>query len=104
MKEFLHAMVTNPDNTYSTKRVAGWICLFTAILIACYILFKLSNVSDTLFLNIFYGFLGAFLGSFGISSFDTYSYFKHTNNKNKLTEPTNKNTNSNNSNGINLLN
>lgn len=30
-RNFLKDMITNPDETFSTKRVAGWICLFITI-------------------------------------------------------------------------
>lgn len=93
MTKFLNDMLKNPDgNTYSTKRTAGWICLFIAIFICGCILFKISTVSEMLQLNVFYGFLGAFLGALGISSVDTYSFYSNkskeitTNNSNNISK------------------
>ena len=78
MKTFFKDMFSNPDGSYSTKRVAGFVFLTLSAIIGLKLIFYPNPASATVDLGVFYGFLGASLGAFGISSFDALNYFKNT--------------------------
>lgn len=83
MKNVLVSMFSNPEGGYSTKRIAGWVCLiFACIFGVKLIFFPVPPVGETIALGVFYGFLGAFLGALGISSFDANNYFKNNQTQN----------------------
>ena len=48
---FLKDMITNPDKSYSTKRVMGWFVLVSLILF-CGIAILKTNVNETIFITI----------------------------------------------------
>ena len=73
MKKFLLDMLKNPDDSYSTKRVAGWLLLLVSIIIGFIGIF--SPTVSTVFEVVFVSLLAASMSSFGFSSFDTKSYF-----------------------------
>lgn len=75
MKKFLKDMISNPDGTFSTKRTAGWVCLWMSFGIAVVILGGWAKSTETASLTIFGGFLTGFLGIMGVSSYDARTWF-----------------------------
>ena len=72
-KGFVKDIFANPDGSYSTKRTAGWVCLFISAIVSAFLLYKQGD-NEVISLSIFGGYLGAFLGAMGISTVDTKSY------------------------------
>jgi hypothetical protein len=67
MKKFLKQMIDNPDGSYSSKRVAGWIMMFHFITM-CY----LDKAEHIVTLS-----LGAVIGFWGLTSIDYKSYLNN---------------------------
>lgn len=78
--KFFQDLLANPDGSYSTKRVAGWICLLVSIMLAFLGIFK-NGVNEVILLTVFGGFMGGFLGSFGISTLDARYYWQYMSKK-----------------------
>lgn len=68
MKQFFIDLASNPDNTFSSKRVAGWIVTFH-FMIMCYMTKPDYIVAMS---------LGAMLTFWGLSSLDYKSYLGNT--------------------------
>lgn len=79
--KFIKDMFSNHDGTYSTKRTAGWVCLFCAMAVAGISLFK-PDVNEVIAMTVFGGFMGGFVGAIGISSIDSKSYWSSQQNSN----------------------
>lgn len=74
MKKFIKELFSNPDNTASTKRTAGWIMLFSTLALGFYGVW--SSTEAGVFDVVFLTFTTSFMGLFGISSIDYNTYVK----------------------------
>lgn len=76
MKKFIMELFSNPDGTGSTKRTAGWLLILFSILIGSVGVFT-HYVNTDVFSIVFLSFLTGGLSAFGLSSFDTKTYFNN---------------------------
>lgn len=83
--KFLKEVFSNPDGSGSSKRVIGGVLILTAIITGCIGMFF--TVNTAVFDTVFIGFLTAGMTAFGMSSFDTNTYFSNLGNKNQSAMP-----------------